>query len=864
MRSLQSGLCAKVHNPDKKRNQTAPRDILMSAMTAKQNPFTHPKSAKAGLFWTAGAVLPLGALVVCAAAAPPQSASKTQSAKEQKQAITAGSGGVHMAHASPGFETEALPFVQKYCVSCHSGDMPSAGVSLGEYKTQAQALKARTTWDKVAETVGSKHMPPEGMPQPTQAERDKLINYVQGAMSQADCRVLEPGAVTMRRLNRSEYNNSVRDLLGVDARPADEFPSDDVGYGFDNIGDVLSISPLLMEKYLNAARKAARAAIAAPEDRDAAQPIKYIASRFTGAGEPGEGGWTISSAGEAGVDYAFPGVGEYVLHAIAFEQHAGPDNAEMSFKVGGNVVKNVRVRAREGNAGLYEATVRIDKPGTQRVTLSFNNDYYDVDNKDEKLRGDRNLVLQSLEVIPRGVVVPRRAAPPTQARLVRVLPVNETEPAKDKATRANIAAFLPHAYRRPVTPAEVDRIARISASARKSGASFERGMQIALQAAMVSPNFLFRAEAAPEAGKTKRALTGFELASRLSYFLWSSSPDDELMRVAASGKLNTPAVLEAQAMRMMHDPKSRALADNFAGQWLQLRKLQTVTPDTEKFKTFTPDLRKAMQSETELYFNAIVNEDRSVLEFLDSDWTYMNETLARHYGNTEVMGPQFRKVKLRSGRRGGVLTQASVLTVTSNPTRTSPVKRGKWVMENILGTPPPPPPPNVAPLADDKAKKGEVLAGTLRQRLELHRKDPACASCHKRMDPIGFGMENYDPIGAWRNEDAGMAIDTSGTLPDGSKFDGPTGLKKYLVGKKGQFVHAFSERMLTYAMGRGFEGSDRCNIDAVASQVSKGNYKFSALVRAVVTSEPFRFKGNEVMDEPAPKPIPKAAVKVAH
>lgn len=781
--------------------------------------------------------------MVCAASAPPVA----------KKPVPKASLSVHKAHAGPqageGFQTEVAPFMKKYCLPCHSGDTPSAGVSLSEYKTGADAVKARNLWDKVSQSVESKHMPPEGMPQPTQAERAKIINWVQSEMSKADCRVLEPGAVTMRRLNRAEYNNTVRDLFGVDLRPADEFPSDDVGYGFDNIGDVLSISPLLMEKYLDAARKVSRAVIASPEDRVALQPMRFGASRLTGDGGDGEEGTKLLySNGEVGIEYNFPGVGEYQIRAVAWEQHAGPDSAEMLFKVGGNQIKSVRVRATDKNPGQYEAFVKIEKTGPQKVSLAFTNDYYDDKNEDTKLRGDRNLFVQNLEIIPKGVTVERKAPPPTQAKLVRVLPKDSSEAAKDAATKANIAALLPRAYRRPVTTAEVARIAQIAAKSRKAGASFERGMQVAVQAMLCSPNFLFRAEAAPEAGKTKRPLTDWELASRLSYFIWSSTPDEELLKLAAQGKLRDAKVLEAQAVRMMRDPRAKALSENFAGQWLTLRKLQIVSPDPQKFPKFTPELRTAMQRETEMYFNAIVAEDKSVLEFLDSDWTYMNESLARHYGNTEVSGPQMRKVKLRSGKRGGVLTQASVLTVTSNPTRTSPVKRGKWVMENILGTPPPPAPPDVAALPDDNAAKDKPLTGTLRQRLELHRKDPACASCHKRMDPIGFGMENYDPIGAWRNADGELAIDAASVMPDGTKFDGPTGIKKYLMGKKGQFVHAFSERMLTYALGRGLEGNDRCNIDSVAKRVTENGYKFSALVKAVVVSEPFRYKGREVSD----------------
>jgi hypothetical protein len=319
-------------------------------------------------------------------------------------------------------------------------------------------------------------------------------------------------------------------------------------------------------------------------------------------------------------------------------------------------------------------------------------------------------------------------------------------------------------------------------------------------------------------------------------------PDEPLMTMAAQGKLHNPTELVAQAQRMLNDPKAQALADNFAGQWLQLRKLGVVTPDTQKYPSFTETLRKAMKTETLMYFNGIVQEDRSILEFLDSNYTYMNETLAKFYGNTTVTGDDFQRVELHSGERGGIVTQASILTVTSNPTRTSPVKRGKWVMENLLGSPIPPPPPNVPQLADDKK---QPLTGTLRQRMEKHRSDPICASCHQRMDPIGFGLENYDAVGAWRTLDGTDKIDASGTLPDGASFDGSAGLRNYLMHKKGMFVRTFTERLLTYALGRGVEIYDHCNIDAMAEDVAKHGYKFSAVVSAIVTSEPFRYKSPE-------------------
>lgn len=787
------------------------------------------------------AVLPATALIICAAAAPPRSAKVPARGAKMPAA----------SHNGAGFERDVAPVVQKYCVSCHGALNPSADLPLTGYKTGAQALKARDVWEKVASNVAGKHMPPQGVAQPTQAERDKLVAWVEAAISKADCDLKDPGRVTMRRLNRAEYNNTVRDLLGVSVRPADDFPSDDVGYGFDNIGDVLSISPLLMEKYLAAARNVAQAAIVAPEDRASVTTVRFSASRLTGDGGeyPQTGGRILFASGETGVDFDFPGAGEYDVRVTAFEQHAGPEAARMAFKLGNNQVRTVQVLQQENNPGTYEARILVPAPGKRRVAVAFLNDYYVAESPDPKLRGDRNLVIQSLEVVPQGVTMAAAPEKPTShRRLVTILPVNNSEVAKNAATRRVMEPFLRHAWRRPVTSEELDRVVRVAALGRKNGGSYEKGLQVALQAALVSPNFLFRVEADPPGAKGKRLLNDFELASRLSYFLWSSMPDDILLAVAAEGKLKDPRVLEAQAKRMLKDPKARALTDNFAAQWLNLRKLSVVTPDPSRFARFDEPLRASMRTETEMFFNGIVAEDRSILEFLDADYTYLNEPLARHYGNTEVKGAEFQRVKLRSGRRGGVLTQASILTLTSNPTRTSPVKRGKWVAENILGTPPPAPPPGVGELPE---KKGPLTGTTVRQLLEEHRKNPSCASCHRRLDPIGFGLENFDAIGAWRDKDGETAIDNSGDMPDGARFAGPIGLKNYLKGRKNQFARAFTERLLTYALGRGIESSDRCNLDAMAARVASRGYRFSEVVTTIITSEPFRMRQPDTAAKPA-------------
>lgn len=805
------------------------------------------------LIWVVASA-PLGVLVVCAAAAPP--AKKAPAKPTMAKSVPGGAG---------SFGRDALPFVKKYCLGCHTGDTPSAGVSISEYKTEAEMLKARNLWEKVASNTASKHMPPPGMPMPTDKERAAFVEYVQGAITKADCAVKTPGRVTLRRLNRAEYNNTLRDLLGVQLTPADDFPSDDVGYGFDNIGDVLSISPLLMEKYLDAARTVSRAAIYAPEDKAARSPVRFPASRLTGDGgdHADTNGRMLYSNGFTGVDFNFPGTGDYILRVEAFQQAAGPEDAKMGFVLAGKQFKEQVVRAKR--ATLYEAKFQVERAGTQKIGVSFNNDYFNDKEPDERKR-DRNLIIQFIEVVPVSVQVANpKEYPAFHNRVMNLYPQPGADgvisaKAQDDATRKIVSSFLPRAFRRPVSKEETERMVSLAARVRKLGGSFEKSLQAVVQATLVSPNFLFMVEPNPTPGQKQRPLTDYELATRLSYFIWSSMPDDRLMSLAAQGKLKDPKVLTAEAKRMTQDPKAKALASNFAGQWLNLRKITVVTPDTKTFPSFDDKLRNAMRQETEMFFNHVVQKDRPILDFLSADYTFLNETLAKHYGSSDIQGENFRLVPLKGKQRGGLVTQASILTLTSNPTRTSPVKRGKWVMENILGTPPPPAPPNVPELPDDKAEKGP-LTGTLRQRLEQHRSNPACASCHKAMDGIGFGLENFDAVGAWRMTDGESKVDASATMPDGKSFAGPDGLKNYLMGQKGQFTKAFTEKLMTFALGRGIEPYDRCDIEGLAKQVAKDGYKFSSVVEAVVSSEPFRFRasGQIPTDMKPAKPSAKKA-----
>ena len=406
-----------------------------------------------------------------------------------------------------------------------------------------------------------------------------------------------------------------------------------------------------------------------------------------------------------------------------------------------------------------------------------------------------------------------------------------------KTLREILDRLATRAYRRPATAEDVTRLMRMVEVAKRDGERVEDGLRLALQAILISPHFLFRVELDPANSNGTHFLDDYELASRLSYFLWSSMPDDELFDAVKTGKLRAPGGVEAQAARMLRDPRSHALTKHFAGQWLQLRNLKNIAPDKGMFPAFDEPLRAAMRQETERYFESIVKEDRSILEFLDSDYTFVNDRLAKHYGLPESGNGDFRRVKLPDGRRGGLMGQASILSVTSNPTRTSPVKRGKWVLEQLLGTPPPPPPPGVPDLKDEH---GAQLTGTLRQRMEQHRANPNCATCHAKMDPLGFGLENFDAVGAWREKDGPFPIDPSGKLPNGRAFDGPKGLREILRGKDKEFTRCLSEKLLTYALGRGLEEPDRCAVDKIAEGVATDGHKFSRLVAEIVRSDPFR------------------------
>ncbi|HEY2840145.1 MAG TPA: DUF1592 domain-containing protein [Pirellulales bacterium] len=747
------------------------------------------------------------------------------------------------------FKSRLEPFLTKHCLDCHSGDEPAAKLNLDAFKDAASVRGDHKTWGKVVDYLEAGIMPPEDQQQPAADEVLAVTGWVSGELAKFDdSGRRNPGRVTIRRLNRVEYANTVRDLIGVDFKPADDFPSDDVGYGFDNIGDVLTLPPLLMEKYLAAAEKIATQAIVSGKPTE---PItaRFAAEKLRSSLDPADGKATgaLFANGAVSTEFSFPAAGDYVLRASAFGEQAGRDACRMALRIDDKNAAEVDVPATAEKPAVYEGRLTV-AAGKHTISAAFLNDYYSPTEADPAQR-DRNLFVDYLEL--EGPIDHTSRLPESHRRILFREPPEDDAKGKSadpkevaNCAREILSRFATRAYRRPVTAEEVDRLMRVfdvgrqADEAGQAAGTFAAGIQLAVQAILVSPHFLFRVEldSGNDSDAPVQKLNDYQLASRLSYFLWSSMPDDELSRLAAAGELGKPENLAAQVNRMLADKKSAALVENFAGQWLQIRNLSLAAPDRARFKGFDDGLRNAMLKETEMFFESVLHEDRSVLDLIDADYTFLNEELAKHYGIEGVEGSEFRRITLTDKRRGGVLTQASVLTITSNPTRTSPVKRGKWIMEQLLGTPPPPPPPGVPELEQTELK------GTLRQKMEQHRANAACAVCHNRMDPLGFAFENFDAIGRWRDRDDDAEIDPSGTLPGGQKFSGAAELRTILKSKPERFARNLARKMLTYALGRGLEPYDNQAIGEIAARMAADDYKSSSLVLAVVNSEPFRMR----------------------
>ena len=745
------------------------------------------------------------------------------------------------------FPKQITPFLKTHCISCHGPDTDNGGVRFDKYQSTADLLADRKVWEKTLQFLELGAMPPpDSKSQPDSRERQTVVSYLEKVLFAIDCKIIrDPGRVTIRRLNRAEYNNTVRDLLGVDFRPAENFPSDDVGEGFDNIGDVLSVSPLLIEKYLDAAESVTDKAIV-QIDPFRSRKTTLKGGQFNqnqGAKQRGDGSHALYSVGHVGATFQFPANGHYVLRTRISADQAGPDPARIQLDLDDKRLTTFDIKGKDRNdVRFYDHRLKV-AAGARPIRVRFINDYYKPDEKNPKLKGDRNAYVFSIEIVGPLKVNPDDL-PASHRELLRFVPDKKKQLSPVDAARKNLLPFLRRAFRRPVSKEECEPFAQLVAETTKQGEPFTTAMSLGVQAILVSPHFLFRVEQdrQPENPDEHHPLSDFELATRLSYFLWSSMPDEELLGLAEKNQLHQADVLEKQVERMLKDKRSVALVDNFASQWLNLRILDELTPDPKLFPQFNDQLRSAMQTETRMFFESVVQENRSILDLLDGRFTFVNESLAKFYGLEGIEGEDFRRIDLKGDRRAGVLTHASILTLTSNPDRTSPVKRGKWILDNILDMPPPPPPPNVPDL-EQSAKAAPDAP--LRKQLELHREKASCAICHRQMDALGFGFENFDAIGRWREMDGKHPVDATGQLPGDESFRGAIELIAILKKRKERFCRSLSRKLLVYALGRGLEFYDRCAVDKIMEASRKKDYRLVPLIQAVVLSEPFRMRRGE-------------------
>ncbi|HUA86887.1 MAG TPA: DUF1592 domain-containing protein [Bryobacteraceae bacterium] len=799
--------------------------------------------------------------------------------------------------ASADFEKSVLPVLSAHCFQCHSDRLKTGGLSLQAFRDSASAAAKPDVWKQVQEKLNAHLMPPPPMPGLSAADLAAVnawINKLTGAKPSDDS---GPGSVTARRLNRIEYDNTIRDLLGVRIHPAEEFPLDDSGYGFDDIGDVLSLSPLLMEKLSNSARQVAKAAVFGESyDQEGALIEKILPKRIQDDSFANGDVFPFSLRGSLIGTFHAKMEGDYEFQLQIANRRtpdhnpAGPPSLDAPPSTesadaatpetpapgrgrGGHrprgPLTQEQIKAREEQAceavPPVEFLFTVDGKTALAQTFRGNNacDYARPPSKvrvhltagDHQLRGYfpalddidpvRNMGengRRRLDVEYLDIFGPWNSSHAHPASFEKIFICGTNGNYTPPCQRQIIENLARRAYRRPPADREVAQLMKLVKLVEDHGDGFETGVQTALQAILMSPSFLFRFEHQPKPGEIYR-LNDYELASRLSYFLWSSMPDDELMRLADQRRLHDPAVLDAQVKRMMQDPKADNLVTNFAAQWLNLRALDHKKPDPQKFPAVDDELLGDMKTETLMFMREIIRDDHSVLDAIDAPFTYVNGPLARFYGIPGITGLDFHRVALDGKERGGVLTQGSILISTSYSTRTSPVLRGKWVLGTLLGQEPPPPPPGVP--AFPEAKVGLNL--TLRQILAEHRTNPSCGVCHNQMDPIGLALENYDAAGGWRTRDGNAAIDNSGTLPDGTAIAGAASLKKVLRARGDLFARNVAQQLLTFAIGRGMESSDRAVVDRITAEAAAKNYRFSALVLAIVHSSPFQMREGERM-----------------
>jgi hypothetical protein len=751
--------------------------------------------------------------------------------------------------------------LDRYCVVCHNERLQRGALSLDDLRAD-QVGEHADVWEKVLQKLQTQSMPPPGRPRPEETEYGRFSSWLAAELDLAAAGTPNPGRPTIHRLNRLEYTNAIRDLLGLEIDGEALLPGDDLAYGFDNNADMLTVAPGLLERYMSVARKIARLAVEDPSvEPDVA---RYAMSALDVQDDRMSEDLPFGSRGGMAIRHHFPLDAEYVVSLRLTGN--GREPQEIDVRLDGVRVALLPVGRWPAESGREVApreadgtlTVRLPAAaGTHVLGVSFVKRTAVVEGvAPSRLpvwtfgtgRGFvERMALESVDIAgPYSPDSLGRGVDGTEASDPRrhVFSCRPTSPADEGRCADEILGTLARrAYRRPVSDDDVRLLREFFAVGRRGG-SFEAGIQRALEMMLVDPEFLFRLERDPAgtAPATAYRLSDVELASRLSFFLWSSIPDDELLAVAEAGRLGQPDVLEAQVRRMLADARSTALMSSFGGQWLHLRRMRTVTPEVNAFPGFDDNLRAALVRETQLFLADQFRHDRSVVDLLTADYTFVNERLARHYGIEGVYGSRFRRVTWTDEKRRGLLGHGSILTVTSLATRTSPVVRGKWVLENILGTPPPPPPPDV-PELPDRVDSGVVQS--MRTRMEAHRANPVCASCHARMDPLGFALEHFDAVGKWRDTEAEAPIDASGALPDGTTFDGLPALRRVLFERRGEFVATVTGKLLTYALGRGIEYFDRPAIRAIVRESERDDYRWSSLILALVRSQPFQMRRSE-------------------
>ncbi len=766
--------------------------------------------------------------------------------------------------AAPATDVPDAAFVRQYCVSCHNDRAKTGDLSL-EGLDPATAASSPEVWERVLRKLRVGLMPPANARAPEPAVRARFIAALETTIDVVAAKTPNPGRPAVHRLNRAEYANAIRDVLALPIDTTTLLPADDAGFGFDNIGDALSVSPGLMERYIAAAEKVSSLAVGDPGIGEDSQT--YMVSPAMQQEERVSDELSAGTRGGIAIPHYFPLDGEYViriklqsdpqfsivrgldyshqidvrldgvrLKAFALPAMERPGQAESQTADAGLEV-HLPIKAGRHLLGvaIHDGRWYMESLGPERLpTTSF---AFGGGTRTDTPRGKQLMGVESVRILgPFGARRPDDT--PSRKAIFMCRPVGAAT--ETPCARRIVSALARRAFRRPATAEDVTVLLRHYAAGRRGG-SFDTGIQRALEAVLVDPEFLFRIERNPLSATPGRAyrVSDLELASRLSFFLWSSVPDEELLAAAEAGRLRSPAVLDAQVRRMVQDPKSNAMMQNFFGQWLWLRNLARATPDAKEFPEFDDSLRGAFRREAELFLESQVREDRSVFELLTAPYTFVNETLARHYGIPGVYGSHFRRVQLPDDRRAGILGMGAVLTVTSYPNRTSPVLRGKWLLDTLLGVPPPAPPPNVPPFPENA---DGVRPASVRARMELHRKNPVCATCHAQLDPLGFALENFDAVGHWRIDDAGTPVDSSGALPSGAAFSGPADFRRALMSHRDAFALNVTQKLLTYGLGRGVESWDMPAVRQIAREAATDEFRWASLVKAIVTSTPFQMR----------------------